>query len=231
MNVETINALIALLALVLAMFTIVLQRLDMRRTYVRLSLALERPTTGLVLAHTKIDNVVATVKTLTAVFLLLGPENEDPMQTINQLIDQTGVTRPRCCPIDLRECVPLNAMQDGNNIRRLIPLPYYTVENINIADEMLAYSHSIDVSVLPTDCYSVRMYVYGEDRLYRLVQASFIVPEDASPSVPANTGSCEAISVDPVARPACRNLKHCPHRQNALSVRLGIRKSKVKTAR
>jgi hypothetical protein len=208
MDVKDLVTFIPLTILLFTATTFINQRLEIRRTYLRLSLKLEEPVDGVLVAHTKIDNVVVRVKKLTAVYLLLGPEEEDPMDTVNILLTQRVSIRRGCCPIALRDYFPLGNMVDTCQRRRLVPLPYYTVENINIADELLTYSKSIDVSSLPAGCYAVRMYVYGEERLYRVVQTIFTQPAAA-----ARLTLGHQPSTDLFIRPPCQGLRHCPHPQ------------------
>jgi hypothetical protein len=213
-DVDVVNALTAGLALTLAVLALVLERRDRQRTYLRLSLSLERINPGLIIAHTKIDNAIASVRELDAVFLLLGPEDEEPMQTTNTVLSHTDGVGPACCPIDLRRCLPTSPTGGADGIRRMLPLPYYTAENINVADELLTYSHSIDVSELPAGPYSVRMYVYGKQRLYRLVQALIIQPEPTAAAPPPTAPPQRATTpeLQPTPTPPCAKLRHCPRR-------------------
>jgi hypothetical protein len=208
---EPINALIALLALILAIITVLLQRLELRRRYVRLALTLEYNNGDCVIAHTKLENALTTIHNLVAVFLLVSPEEEDPVNAINRLFVQAALGASICCPIDLHTVTPKAVIEDKQRLRRLIPLLYYTEENINVADELLAYSSAIDVSQFPPGRYSVRLYVYGKKRLYRVVQALLVIPSKDRRATPTQDSPPPGeVAIEHFDRPACKRLRNCP---------------------
>lgn len=106
MDLKDLAAVLPLLVLLLAATTFINQRLEVRRTYLRLSISTEDPVDGILIVNTKIDNVVVRVKKLTAVFLVLGPEAEDPMDTINTVFRERRAEALACCPISLRRFLP-----------------------------------------------------------------------------------------------------------------------------
>jgi hypothetical protein len=77
-------------------------------------------------------------------------------------------------------------IQDSTG-RIIIPLPYYFVENCDVADEKLSYEQIIDSERLPVGFYGVRFYIEGIptllfSRLHRVVHGSFEVPPTPEPT-------------------------------------------------
>ena len=63
----------------------------------------------------------------------------------------------------------------GAEGRMIVPLSYYYLENIDVADENLSYEQTISTKDLPNDTYSVRFYVEASPRLHRVVHVAFEV--------------------------------------------------------
>lgn len=166
----TVEAGIAGLAFFVAAISLALQLFDVRGRYVRPSVDCLGTHNGCVLLATSLDNVVSHAKKITGVFLLINPVDESPVDAFNGL--RSG--EPVWSTQEFADKVPKAEVRDNARQRILLPLPYYTEENVSIGDERLTYTAPVDVSDLSTGFYSARMYVYGKRRLHRVVQTLIV---------------------------------------------------------
>ena len=134
---------------------------------------------------TTVENKIHFGKRLKAAFLLIGPEHEDPEETaralkgsypqigdfknLNKMVAQ--IAEGICCDEDRARI----GIFDGDG-RAIVPLTYYYWENINVGDERLSCSATVEKSKFPPGAYAVRFYVEaGAGRLFRSVQTVFQV--------------------------------------------------------
>ena len=60
--------------------------------------------------------------------------------------------------------------------RSLMPIPFYYIENIDIADETLTYRVPINIeNFVPSTPYAVRFYLFAANRLHRSTQDTFLI--------------------------------------------------------
>ncbi|KUI42314.1 hypothetical protein AU197_14465 [Mycobacterium sp. IS-1590] len=166
-----VAALAAVVALALSILTWRRQNAQEQKAYLVLALELERVSTHRLIAHTSLENRSPTVKHLDTVFLLVCPHNEEAIDACRTLTaERFGEVNEYndLCGLALREPVI-------DDHRMLMPLDYYTQENVEVADEVLTYGAVIDVEKLsPGDAYSVRLILFGPDRLHRVVHRAFV---------------------------------------------------------
>jgi hypothetical protein len=172
---QWLAAIVAAVALVVAVQTSRRQRLLEANSYLVLGLTLHRLEDRThVIASTSLENRSPEVKLLDTVFLLVSPSGDEPVDAFNTILQEKGHE-------------PVRAMSDfGAATRGLDPechagdrhyvrLDYYTRENSEVADEVLTYEAVLDVTELqPGVAYSVRLFLYGPDRLHRVVQRALV---------------------------------------------------------
>jgi hypothetical protein len=187
----TIEAVAAYGALVLSIVALAWQLRDRSASYLRLKVAVERQAEATVVS-TSVENPSPRVRTMTKIFLLVGPEDEHPVDTFNAVASAPNGGATACCAVDFED-FDLPGRLTGDGRRLLIPLDYYIEENPEVGDEALACQTSIGPDELrPGGSYSVRFYVFGHRwrgaRIHRKVQAVLVLPGTresvAEPSLP-----------------------------------------------
>lgn len=147
--------------------------LDEAISYLRISVKADGPSEGWASALTSVENKSSRPKKLKYTFLLVGPEEECPLETAQYLLKCMDSTIALHCTNDLlmmRACAPVYS--EG---RALIPLPFYYSENVGIGDETLTYRAVIDASrLLGGKPYSVRFFLFEDGRLHRTTHDSFV---------------------------------------------------------
>jgi hypothetical protein len=141
--------------------------------YLRISVKVETPKGGWASAQTTVENKGNRAKNLSYAFLLIGPEEESPIESAKVLavpLDYKGPLEFTDQFVLLHASAPTYA--EG---RALIPLPFYYSENVDIADETLSYRAPVDARMLRDGIpYAVRFFVFGKRRLHRSTHDSFI---------------------------------------------------------
>lgn len=172
MEIDIANAAaaaIAFVALGISIYTLVRQHRLERIAYVTLRLNLNRHNANTLVAETALEHRSPTPKYVDVVRLLICPEEESPERACNTLTKSETFNHLN----DIGALELEHMLQDDH--RMLIPLHYYTKENTEIADEHLTYDHVIDIEHLtPGTIYAVRMFLYGPNRLHRVVHRAFI---------------------------------------------------------
>jgi hypothetical protein len=196
--VETSAAYIALLFSVIAL---AIQLRDRLSSYLKLTVSIERRDPGTVVT-TCVENSSPRPRRMTKIFLLLGPEEENPVESFNALMTANGQDRRACCAIDFEDCNLPTRFTDREHQRLLVPLDYYIEENPEVGDESLSCQTSIlDSELGPGRSYGVRFYVFGHKRgparIHRKVHAILALPGQPSTRTPS-----------PMRQP-CRGHKGC----------------------
>jgi hypothetical protein len=166
--------------------------LEVYKSYIQIELEVKKEAgSSRIQIDTAIENKSFLSKELDAAFLIVGPENESPGQTVaalqkispglasfqslNEMVSK--IARIVC---HNREIAPGGLFD--NDGHAIIPLTYYYWENIGIGDERLTCSCTIDMSNFPPGPYAIRFYVEPKRRYYRSVQKTFevILPAEKS---------------------------------------------------
>ena len=122
---------------------------------------------------TTVENKGSRPKSITYSLLLVGPEEEDPVETANKIASEAGLGICLKYTNDLAHIKIARSLYGHE--RALIPIPFYYRENISIGDEVLTYRASIDARKLARNVpYSVRFYLFESGRLHRSTHDSFI---------------------------------------------------------
>ncbi|MBI4744866.1 MAG: hypothetical protein HY776_08660 [Actinobacteria bacterium] len=128
-------------------------------------------------AKTVVENRSGRDKKINNALLLIGPEEESPVDTFNRL------SKVATLGMEVRSTNEIAAVQlsapiyDGEG-RAIIPLPFYYSENITIGDERLNYRATLDSDKLNSGrAYSVRFFVWATGRYHRSTHDSFVLKE------------------------------------------------------
>jgi hypothetical protein len=154
-------------------------------SYLLLGIEIKTDVPGYAVAVARVENSGRRKKSLSATFLLVGPFAEDPVQTYNKIAASAGLAEARYTNDILRSNASRTLVID-KGMRQLIPLPFFTKENVSVGDEKLACSVPIKLEpVHYAGPYSVRLLV-GADagwipRLHRSVHDIILVDPASSP--------------------------------------------------
>ena len=124
---------------------------------------------GFLIVKTKVENKSALPKKISNALILVGPETDGPL-------DIARIVAPN---------VELRFTNDLENIvlkkprfqddRGIVPLAFYYLENVSIADEHIGCDCSIELAAFEKGKpYAVRFYIFGKGRLHRSTQRTFI---------------------------------------------------------
>jgi hypothetical protein len=137
---------------------------------------------------TVIENKSYLGKSLEAAFLVIGPEREGPAQVSRSLSRLYPPIGDFTYLNDLVSVIARKLCRDEERVsgvfdeegRAIVPLAYYRDENVDVGDERLTYTCSLELSRFPPGTYAVRFYVEPKNwwfskRYFRSVQALFEV--------------------------------------------------------
>jgi hypothetical protein len=154
-------------------------------SYLLLGIEIKTDVPGYAVAVARVENSGRRKKNLSAAFLLVGPFAEAPVQTYNKIAASAGLAEAHYTNDILRSNASRTLVID-KGMRQLIPLPFFTQENVRVGDEKLACSVPIKLEAAHyAGPYSVRLLV-GTDarwvpRLHRSVHDIILVDPASSP--------------------------------------------------
>ena len=141
------------------------------RSYLHIGIHVDSVCNGFLTVMTVVENKGLGRKELENALLLIGPENESPLDTMCKIglpVDSTN---------DIMKC-DIDDIKSGPDGRCLIPIDFYYSENVRIADEKMSYRVPISTRNMRTGVpYSVRFFIYAPGRLHRSTQDCFILPK------------------------------------------------------
>lgn len=144
---------------------------DARKRFLHVELTVSQEN-GNAIAETIVENKGSQSKVIDNSLLLVGPENENPIDTAKALLPHQKIETTN----DLEKVV-LESATFGMEGRAIIPVDFYYSENVNIADERIGYGVPLDVSQIPAGTpYAVRFYIFAEKHLHRSTEATFVLP-------------------------------------------------------
>ena len=154
---------------------------DLFSSYLYIHLDLSK-SGSFILAKTTVENKSLLQKKIDNAILLVGPENENPIDTYNQLVTANGIEFTANYTNDIASNHLQETICDEQG-RMMIPLEYFYSENVAIGDERLSYSvpmqnDSFEVGVP----YSVRFFIWDKKRLHRSTHDCFILHDTSSVS-------------------------------------------------
>lgn len=147
---------------------------DLFRAYLHIHLDLDHCGEFL-LAKATVENKSSLRKRIDNAVLLVGPENENPVETYNRLAPIAGSMPTATCTNDITaERLP-EPVYDGHG-RMLIPLDFFYSENVAIADEHLSYVAPFQTASFQEGVpYAVRFFVWKKKRLHRSTHSCFVL--------------------------------------------------------
>jgi hypothetical protein len=164
---------------------------DVWRAFLHIGVTVEPMQGSRVKVRTVIENTNSIPRKIDAAFLIVGPEDEEVGNTVVSLLANTKHSKSFGGPIEMVQIVTSIVEKEYEKIigaggRMIIPLTYYYLENIDVADENLSYEQTISTEAFPSGTYSVRFYVEAPEQLHRVVHAAFEVepaknPRDINP--------------------------------------------------
>jgi len=164
---------IKILAGVAGVTALLWRLIDEFGSYLRISIKVEPFNAEWATALTAVQNNGNRPKKLSYAFLLVSPESETLKHSANMLATAIGCKRPLKSTDDFKLLRVPQPIYAGDCA--VIPLPFYYLENIDIADEAVTYRALIDLRRLREDIpYAVRFYVFGKWRLHRSTHDLFI---------------------------------------------------------
>lgn len=118
---------------------------------------------------TEIENTSKLRKKIDNAFLIISPENYDLIKTGKGIAKKLKLDVKIDSTNDFENLIGKQSVYFDNQFA-FIPLDFYYSENIAIGDETLTYRCSVDSTMLQPGSYSVRFYIYGENRYHRSTQ-------------------------------------------------------------
>ncbi len=182
---------LSVLSGIAAFITLAWKLIDLLATYLQISVTVSRGEGGAMTAITTVQNKNTSfvTKKIDFAMILVGPEFEHPVETAKTLCNRLQNELKRVndlAKLKDRGLIYLPSEQADDTVgRALIPLPFYTNENLTIGDEALAFRCSIATRGWKPGAYCCRFFLFphGGQRLLRVTQDLFTVadPVDAGP--------------------------------------------------
>lgn len=166
----TATAIFSISGGILGIVSFVWRIIEVRRQYLHINLDLS-VIDRFVLASTAVENKGSLTKKIENAIILIGPENECPLQTAKSLLPDQNIEQTN----DFEFVKLKNAKYDDTG-RAFIPVTFYYNENVDIADERIGYDVPINIEKVSKGIpYSVRFFIFGENKLHRSTEKTFIV--------------------------------------------------------
>ena len=147
---------------------------DVLSSYLYIDIDVGEMSNNYQIMKTKVENRAKKTKEIDNALLLVGPEDEDPRETYNKLMEFEGidVTVEDTNTIAKKK---LEKQIDDNKGRIVIPLTFYYDENVQIGDEAVNYYVPVNTKDLSEGTpYSARLFIWVDGRYHRSTQACFI---------------------------------------------------------
>lgn len=139
------------------------------RGYLKIKVLVKNNTSNFCIG-TEIENTSRMCKKkITNAFIIISEENLNIIEAGIRIARQLNLNKDIRTTNDFENLKADQPIYINQEIA-FIPLDFYFSENIRFGDEKLTYSCSIDKTQLKSRNYSVRFYIYGENRLHRSTQ-------------------------------------------------------------
>ena len=160
--------------------TLVWKLIDVWKSFLHIGIAIEPMGGSRVKIRTTVENTNSISRRIDAAFLIIGPEDESVHKTVVGLLADTEHSAKFGTQNEMVRIVTSIVEKDYEKIvgahgRMIVPLTYYYLENVDVADENLSYEQMVPIESFPIGTYSVRFYVEARRRLHRVVHAAFEV--------------------------------------------------------
>lgn len=146
---------------------------DAISTYLHIKLKMDHEPDGKIKGRTTVENKGTFDKRIDNALILIGPENESPIDTINAMEELSVNVKSTNAIAKIRR----NEILVSKEGRILIPLPFYYSENLAVGDEILTYTTSVPTeTMIPGKTYSARFFVWTTGRYHRSTHDCFTGP-------------------------------------------------------
>jgi len=164
---------------------------DETASYLHIELTIEDATatnSNYILANVKVENKSKLRKKIDHALILVSPEDEKPTETYNKLTNSDIEEISSIFDFDNEHIEAIY----GEKGRAMILLPFFYIENIRIADEIISYSAPIKLEKVAKNVpYAVRFFVRKKKRLHRSTEQSFVLPNREKTSESVMRGNLE----------------------------------------
>jgi hypothetical protein len=148
-------------------------------SYLHIDIQADQSSTENITVLTRVINKGLRKKKISYAVLVLGPQEENPAQTVAALTQHSNqsiaITHTNDI-VRLKQLINDSSVYDDYG-RGVIPLPFFYSEQVQIADETLTYRAFVDtINCSSKSVYSVRFYIFTEGRLHRSTHDLFIAP-------------------------------------------------------
>jgi hypothetical protein len=166
--------------------TLIWRLVDVWKAFLHIGVAVVPLQGSSIKIRTIVENTNSIPRKIRAAFLIIGPEDEDVDNTVVSLLANTKHSKKFGTLNEMVQIVTSIVEEDSEKIvgtegRMIIPVTYYYLENVDVADENLSYEQTIRTEGFPSGTYSVRFYVEARRRLHRVVHAAFEVAPVKNP--------------------------------------------------
>lgn len=144
---------------------------DAFKSYLHIYVEVESSSNKILLIKTRVENRSLCRKKIENALLLIGPEDEEPVETFNSTVPGEELSHTN----DIAEHRIEGALY-GEEGRAVIPLPFFYSENIQIGDESSSYTAVAATSTMVSGKpYAIRFYIFDRNRLHRFTEDTFII--------------------------------------------------------
>jgi hypothetical protein len=171
---DAVKLAVAILGAVTGTIALGWRVIDEFGSFLRIGLKVEEPKDSWTTILTTVDNKGIRPKKISYAVILIGPEAENPIESARILAKKVGHEKTINYTNDLEEFVITSTVIEGD--RLIIPVPFYYLESVDIADETITYRVPLNIDALTKGVpLAVRFFVFASGRLHRSTQDSFIV--------------------------------------------------------
>lgn len=176
-NFETLKLVIVLIGAIAGIVSLIWRFVDEVKSYLKIEILTEVRKEG-VSFLTKVENKGNKAKRIDNALLLVGLYSESPIETFKKICEANSLSSTVNFTNDFEEIQFIKPMYDKDG-RIFIPLPFYYIENIDIADEEISYKAFVEENIFKKHTpYSVRFFIFEKNRLHRTTHNMFIFSEE-----------------------------------------------------
>ncbi|MHC5673973.1 hypothetical protein [Nostoc sp.] len=144
---------------------------DTSSSYIYIDLEVGNSVNEYCLIKATVENKGFSKKRIDNALLLLGPEDEPPIDTYSNLTGKKFISTNQIAHSPVKK--PIYGGRPG---RAVIPLPFFYEENVRIADEKASYTVPVKLDSFERGVpYAVSLFVVGENRLHRSTQDVLLI--------------------------------------------------------
>jgi hypothetical protein len=174
--ISVLGGIVGLVGGVAGIYTFVRSELEARNRFLHVYLQIQEREDE-VTALATLENRGSLAKKLDYAFLLISSEHENPIDTAKNLAARLNLNNIKFqYTNDLVKLKVDDPLYLSDCQAAIIPLPFFFDEQVQIGDESVAYRCTIDTDKLELPgAYSVRFFIFAENRLHRSTQDLFSI--------------------------------------------------------